>query len=136
MAEGTFVETAQGLVPIEELAEGSRVAGQNSLGLRDVAQTVMRSRSRYTTEIVHVSVNGETIDCTREHPFWVSGRGWVRAGQLEPGDKLRSSNGNSVIIESVGFETLCEPIRVFSITVNGTHSYYVGESKVLVHNKL
>jgi len=28
-----------------------------------------------------------------------------------------------------------EPVVVYNITVDGEHSYYVGQSKVLVHNK-
>ena len=30
--------------------------------------------------LVHVQVNGATITCTTEHPFYVRGKGWVGRG--------------------------------------------------------
>ena len=38
-------------------------------------------------------LNGRTIRTTAEHPFWLKGRGWVDAQQLEAGDQLRTHDG-------------------------------------------
>ena len=46
--------------------------------------------------------DGETITVTADHPFYVDGgallhgRGWLQAGQLWPGDHLRTASGGDV----------------------------------------
>ena len=105
-----------------------------------------------TKEWYHVHVNGEEIICTGGHPFYVvnaeanrlkvnyGGRPenangvWICANQLQIGDKVLLSNGNSAIIESVEVEKLSEPETTYNFEVADFHTYYVSDSKVLVHN--
>lgn len=49
---------------------------------------VVRTFRNETTELVHVTVNGEEIVCTNEHPFYSPVKGWTAACQLRAGDKL------------------------------------------------
>lgn len=88
-----------------------------------------------TDEILHVSTSdGETIDTTTNHPFYVDGKGWVAAGDLEIGDTLVTAVGNKVEVTELELENLAEPISVYNLEVADFHTYFVGEYGVLVHN--
>ncbi|NLK94875.1 MAG: hypothetical protein GX275_06755, partial [Clostridiales bacterium] len=42
-----------------------------------------------TDTLVHVKINGEEINTTKDHPFYVEGKGFVAAGDLEIRDRLK-----------------------------------------------
>jgi len=69
-------------------------------------------------------VGGQVIRTTALHPFWVSGKGWLGAGELQPGDLLLSHDGQRVTVEEVfdsgEFET------VYNLRVSEHHTYFVG----------
>ena len=85
-------------------------------------------------DLAHIQVNGETITCTTEHPFYVRDKGWVGAEELKIGDKLELQNGANAFIEAVRHEKLAKPIQVYNFEVEDFHTYYVGSVCVLVHN--
>lgn len=99
--------------------------------LKRVVQTFVNE----TDELVHVRVNGEEIITTPEHPFYVPSKGWTGAIHLRAGDILVLQNGKYVIVEQVQHEILEHPIKVYNFEVEDFHTYYVGDSSVLVHNK-
>ena len=86
--------------------------------------------------LVYVTVDGETIETTKEHPFWVEGQGWTKAKFLETGDQLRNANGNALIIDDVDIVPLPENqyTLVYNFEVADFHTYYVADSAILVHN--
>ena len=98
--------------------------------LKRVVRTFLNEKD----ELVHVQVNGETITCTTEHPFYVQGKGWVAAKDLKIGDKLELQNGEDAFVDAIRREKLAEPIQVFNFEVEDFHTYYVGANSVLVHN--
>ncbi|MFI2215219.1 polymorphic toxin-type HINT domain-containing protein, partial [Streptomyces sp. NPDC020141] len=76
-----------------------------------------------------------SVTATEGHPFWIEALGkWVDAGELEPGQMLRTNAGTWVQIEAV--ESWSAQQRVHNLTVDDTHTYYVaaGVSPILVHN--
>lgn len=83
-----------------------------------------------------MTVDGETIETTKEHPFWVEGQGWTKAKFLKAGDQLRDANGNAITIENVDIVPLPENqyTLVYNLEVADFHTYYVADSYVLVHN--
>ena len=91
--------------------------------------------SGWTCSIIDIELTNERIRCTAEHPFWVSGRGWVQAGELSSADILTGTGGSSVPIVGVSFESLDECVEVYGISVDGEHMYFAGDEPVLVHNK-
>lgn len=99
--------------------------------LKPVVQTFRNE----TTEWIHVTVNGETLICTLEHPFYVPQKGWTSAIDLRAGDRLQLLNGEYVVIEQVQHEILECPVTTYNFEVEGFHTYYVGEEPVLVHNQ-
>jgi len=87
-----------------------------------------------TDEWVHVTVNGEEIVCTSEHPFYSPVKGWTAACQLRAGDILVLVNGEYVVVEQVQHEILENPETTYNFEVDDFHTYYVGKESVLVHN--
>ena len=105
-----------------------------------------------TKEGYHVRVNGEEIVCTGGHPFYVLNaaeerqkvnyegqtegtRGaWICANKLQVGDEVLLSDGSVSVIGDVQHETLTAPETTYNFEVADFHTYYVSDSKVLVHN--
>lgn len=88
-----------------------------------------------TNEWIHVTVNDEEIVCTPDHPFWVPVKGWTKACHLRAGDRLQLLNGEYVVVEQIQHELLEHPEATYNFEVEGYHTYYVGGSGVLVHNR-
>lgn len=85
-------------------------------------------------ELVHLLINGEVITSTMGHPFFVQGKGWVAAGELVVGDKLRLLDGCDAHIDSISIEVCEKPVKVYNFEVEDFHTYFVGLHRVLVHN--
>ncbi|MFI9561460.1 polymorphic toxin-type HINT domain-containing protein [Nonomuraea endophytica] len=76
-----------------------------------------------------------TVTATDEHPFWVvDSKEWAKAIDLRPGQWLQSPTGTWVQVQSV--ERWTAPQRVYNLTIDDIHTYYVGvaDAEVLVHN--
>lgn len=84
--------------------------------------------------IIHVQIGNEDIQTTFNHPFYVVGKGFVRAGKLEAGDEILTSEGQKISIEKIEIEVLAEPVYVYNFTVEDFHTYFVSELGVWVHN--
>jgi intein/homing endonuclease len=84
--------------------------------------------------IVRVCVEDEEIETTPTHPFWVIGKGWVAAGDIEAGDKVYLYSGEGREVKEVRFEYLDTPIKVYNFEVEDWHTYFVSEQDVFVHN--
>ena len=89
---------------------------------------------RETDSIIRLSINGEKIETTEEHPFYVEGRGWTEASSLKEGDEVRTADGSVAAVEATESIKLSEPVKVYNFEVEDFHTYYVSEQKVLVHN--
>jgi len=79
-------------------------------------------------------VEDEEIETTPTHPFWVIGKGWVAAGDMEVGDKVYLYSGDAREIKELKFEHLDSPIKVYNFEVEDWHTYFVSEQDVFVHN--
>ena len=129
---GTLVATEDGHKPIEV---GDKVLSANPETGEIAYKTVEETYINETDEFIHVHVNGETISATPNHPFYVDKFGWILAKNLRAGDILVLSNGEFVVVEWVQHEILENPINVYNFEVQDFHSYFVGESAILVHNE-
>jgi hypothetical protein len=74
--------------------------------------------------IWHVQVKGKVIRTTSEHPFYVWGKGWRAARELEIGDRFRSHDGR--MVEEVGDSGTWE--KVYNCAVEDWRTYFVGEA--------
>ena len=81
-----------------------------------------------------MTINGEVIKTTFEHPFYVKDVGFVEAGKLQVGDKLVDSRGNVLVLEGKKLEITDKPVKVYNFKVDNFHTYHVGNDGILVHN--
>lgn len=131
---GTLVLTTAGLLAIDKLKAGDKVISTNPDTLETSEKTVLETYVRKVDKLVHLLVNGEEIITTDNHPFYVQGRGFIEAGNLLVSDKLVSVNGDDLIIENYQVEDFDVPVNVYNFQVEESHTYFVGERGVWVHN--
>ncbi|WP_410068640.1 polymorphic toxin-type HINT domain-containing protein [Ruminococcus sp.] len=131
---GTLVTTEDGFKTIEEIEVGDKVLSEDETTGEVAVKTVTETYVNETDELIHIGVNGETISATPTHPFYVDKLGWTLARSLRAGDVLVLSNGELVTVEWVQHEILESPIKVYNFEVQDFHTYFVGQSSVLVHN--
>ncbi len=134
-APGTPVWTLDGPMPIEKIKIGERVLAQDPATGELAYKPVLAITTRNPSPMVAVGLGTETIIATRGHPFWVVGRGWRMSKQLEPGQSLHQLTG-AIPIDSVEAREAAQAWYDFSynLVVEGFHTYFVGESRVLVHD--
>ena len=136
-AAGTPLLTPSGDRPIEQFVVGdailSRLEGdpEAPFGVQIVEEVFVRD-----AVIWRLLAGGKQIETTGEHPFWVDGRGWVAARELQVGDRLRSHLGRTLAIDDI-VET-GERVTVYNLRVSDWHTYFVGgrewEFSVWAHN--
>ena len=131
---GTTVLASTGYVAIETIEAGDYVWASDpetgEVALKQVVQTFVNE----ATELIHITVKDEEIICTTEHPFYSPVKGWTAACKLRAGDILVTVNGEYVVVEKVQHELLESPVKVYNFEVEGFHTYFVGNTSVLVHN--
>ena len=132
--EGTSISTAEGQIPIEKIKPGDLVWAWNEETGEVALKPVIETYINESNELIHLTVNGETITCTPNHPFYVPQKGWTEAVHLRAGDILVLLNGEYVVLEKVQHELLEAPVIVYNFQVEDYHTYFVGESGVRVHN--
>ena len=133
--EGTPVKAENGDIPIEQITAGVLVYANDPETGETALKEVVRTFVNEASELVHITVNGEEIICTNEHPFYSPVKGWIAACKLRAGDILVMLNGERVVVEQVQHELLESPVTVYNFEVEGFHTYYVGGNGVLVHNQ-
>lgn len=131
---GTMILTAGGLVAIENIRAGDKVVSTNVDTFETAEKKVLETYIRETTKLVHLTINGELIKTTPDHPFYVKDVGFVKAGDLYVGDKVLDSNGTVFVIENMETETTDMPTTVYNFQVQDFHTYHVGNYGILVHN--
>ena len=125
--------------PIEQIQVGDRVRSTDPVsGTTDnepVTHLIPGSGSKNLVEITLAGERTHSITATANHPFWVADvKKWVPAGQLHPGDWLRTSAGTWVEVGAL--RQYRASATVHNLTVAEHHTYYVaaGRTAVLVHN--
>lgn len=131
---GTLVATVNGLVAIENIKAGDKVIATDPETMKVAAKTVVETYVRTDPKLYHIVISGEEFITTETHPFYVQQKGFVKAGELNVGDKLLDINGKTLVIEEITIEITEEPTTVYNFQVEDFHTYHVGENGVLVHN--
>ena len=131
--EGTLVVTSEGNKPIEEIQAGDLVYSTNPETGESEYKEVLRTFRKETDVLIHIFVNGEEIQTTPVHPFWVENQ-WVAAKDLETGDVLTLADGTTATVTKTYGEQLEQPAIVYNFEVSEFHTYYVTDTGVLVHN--
>jgi hypothetical protein len=128
---GTLVQTQHGPRPIETLESGDLVLSQNTAtGALGYQPVLLTHHNPPSATVVLQLENGDAITTSLLHRFWVAGRGWVMARELNPSDRLRTLGGAvSVVKVENGAE---QPVYNLDVAIN--HSFFVGSGATLVHD--
>ena len=159
-----IVAVRGGYIEIRDLRVGEEVWSQDERTGRVLLQPVLAQYSNTYAETVYISIADEETGAVQEivsnriHPFFVvrdeipapgnSSEGhvysgpvanghWVDAADLKPGDRLMQADGGWSRIS--GVRTVNDPLKAYNITVDRTHTYYIGGTSpdaepIWVHN--
>jgi hypothetical protein len=85
--------------------------------------------------LVLILADGERIETTANHPFYIEGRGFVPAGHLGIGTLIVTRAGPSLKV--VKAERKVGRTKVYNLEVEDFHTYFVGkgEGGIWVHNQ-
>ena len=132
---GTKVSTPNGLRNIEDLKAGDIVYTFNEetkqVEQKEIEEWFEREESEIATLVF---ANGEKIENTMPHPYYVVGKGWTETKNLAIGDKILTQNNEEIEIINIIKKTLDKPIKVYNMSIKDNHNYFVGNGKLLVHN--
>lgn len=133
---GTEVQTDRGLVPIEDIQIGDLVLSEDDKTGEQAYKPVTNrfiNPDKTTLSITIERVDGqrETFTVTDNHPYMTT-NGWVEAGDLKANMEVELANQETATI--VAIASSAEKVDTFNIEVADFHTYFVGDSQVLVHN--
>jgi RHS repeat-associated protein len=128
----TTVATATGSVAIASIRVGDTVMAYDPKTGVTGPHTVSAVMAHSDPAVEHLGTDSGAIDTTPNHPFFTTDRGWVDAGSLRVGEKVRTESGGSATV--TGFTIDSTPTTMWDLTVDGAHSFFVGSGAVLVHN--
>jgi len=131
---GTEITLSNGDVKnIEDVVVGEEVLTYNEESNETEVGIVGNLKESEVNSIVRITLDNEiVIHTTHEHPFYVNGKGWVKAGELEVLDTCKKVNGEESIISTV--DVLEETHIVYNLlSVSENHNFFA--NGILVHNK-
>jgi len=153
---GTLVQMADGTTePIERVREGDLVKSRNAKTGKVEAKRVDRTYVRVAPQVVTLTFTdaqthqAQAFTCTPEHPFYVDGKGFVKAGDLGIGTSIVTRAGPVLTLSAAAWGALPAPAtglalgggnpggsRVYNLRVEDDHSYFVGtlHGGTCVHN--
>ena len=130
---GTQVLTENGLRNIEDIQVGDKVYAINIDNNERELKTVKETYITRTYETYTLTINNEKVTTTPRHQFYIVDKGWVRAYDLEVGDKIVAKY-EDLTINQIKHDFLEKSIPVYNLTVDDFHTYLVTEYELLVHN--
>ncbi|MGE4114826.1 MAG: polymorphic toxin-type HINT domain-containing protein [Candidatus Nanopelagicales bacterium] len=133
-AGATLVLMADGTrKPIEQVDVGDAVlATDPETGLQASKQVVevFVHRDKLRDLLLH---DGTALTTTEDHPYWsVDKQRFQRADELAPGERVLSASGRAVRVARLLTGT--QQDLAYNLSVEGIHTYHVGEDAILVHN--
>ena len=132
---GTPVQMADGTTkPIEQLKPGDKVISRDETNGNTEVKTVTAVTAKAGVPTLKLTFSdGQSITTTAAHPFYVDGKGFTPAGRLAVGNAIVTRAGPPVKVMAIEREALA---TVYNLTVDGDHTYFVGDvdGGVWVHN--
>jgi hypothetical protein len=132
---GTPVVTQVGMKAIEMIQPGDLVLNRDldsgALRWKPVLKATTRAPAA-TLELVldEGTSQQEIFRCSTGHLFWVSGKGWKKASELQPRDILHGAQA-PVRVSRIDKRP---PAQTYNLVVADAPNYFVGQHKVLTHD--
>jgi hypothetical protein len=133
LAGGTPILTQRGPVAIERIRIGDLVLAKHFETGEVQFQPVLRTTTRAPEPLIRIILaenadgKNQVIRASGGHPFWVSGKGWVRARELTTGSRL---HGLERFMDVKDLEVEEKPTKTYNFVVSEFHSYFVGPEAV------
>lgn len=131
-APETLVSTTEGDKPIAEIEVGDTVLAYNEETGEVGEYPVTAVWSHDDDNLLTLTIDGEVIITTTDHPFYTESGEWVVAGELTVGDEIISADGTHGVVDAVVLTD--GTAEVYHLTVDEAHTYFVGDGAWLVHN--
>jgi hypothetical protein len=142
---GTLVMTASGALPIERIEPGIEVWARHEITMEEGWRPVLQTFTTHPEELFTLGIDtdddgaaDEEITGTGEHPFWVEQFAkFLPMRDLRPGMRLSLAEGRGTAIVTGNVSKRGPPgerFTTYNFEVADFHTYFVGNSRVLVHN--
>ncbi|WP_254476126.1 polymorphic toxin-type HINT domain-containing protein [Brevibacillus sp. HB1.4B] len=131
---GTQILTDEGQKNIEDIEVGDKVLSKDEATGEIAYKEVLNLFSKQIDTIYKLTVDGQLIETTFNHPFWVEGKEWVLAKDLEEGDNLQTNSGELLTIQDIEIVSVNEKVTVYNFEVADFHTYFVTDLGIWVHN--
>ena len=133
LAGATPILTQRGPVAIERIRIGDLVLAKHFETGEVQFQPVLRTTTRAPEPLIRIILaenadgKNQVIRASGGHPFWVSGKGWVRAREITTGSRL---HGLERFMDVKDLEVEEKPTKTYNFVVSEFHSYFVGPEAV------
>jgi intein/homing endonuclease len=91
---------------------------------------VLGTTVRPPVEIVLITTTRGELRTTRGHPFWIVGKGWRMAKELDVGERIACLGGSATVTAL----TEQPPEPAYNLIVADFGTYFVGDGRILVHD--
>jgi len=118
------------MLPIESLRVGDLVLSRDIPTGELSWKPIVRTTTRPPRPTFEIGLGVEKLFCTGGHLFWVSGKGWIKASQLKPGDILHAA-AQPVVVMNVKQQP---EAQTFNLAIDQTQTYFVGEQMIMSHD--
>jgi hypothetical protein len=91
---------------------------------------VLYTTVRRNADLVKLELLDDTVTCSLAHGFWIAGKGWVKARDIQPKMHFHGAAGTVPLRRS-------EPAGVgpvYNLIVADFHSYFVGKAMIYSHD--
>lgn len=121
---------------IEDVCVGDYVLSYSENDRTVSRQKVIDTFSKEVYQTIGLTIDGGYIETTYNHPFYSPVYNcWVEAGNLRVDDYVVDSEGHFQVVQATKINNFIHPVIVYNFTVENNHTYFVGESEILVHNE-
>jgi hypothetical protein len=132
---GTLVITKNGKLPIESLSVEMNVQAFDEFLQFTLDKPITALHRNRTVRLVEIITENETLSATTRHRFWVEDKQqWIAARYLESGMMLRTITGEITNVKDISIREV-EEQDTYNLTVADCHTYFVGNTGILVHNE-
>lgn len=127
---GTAVATPSGPRPIEALDRGDLVCAWSGDSVTERRVAALHRHAAHTLRLV---TDVCTLSTSPSQPFLEARRGWTAASALRAGDSIMAHGG--VFARVLALEAAAAGVPVFNLCVECDETYFVGDARVIAHNK-